>query len=140
MIKIRKNNIVLLSFYLLFTANNLSAQTDTLNFYEYNLVDLSKMEVVSESKTVKSISEVPANVKVITKEDILEKGYFTLEEALSDLPGFQFRNILGLNSYVFQRGISSQNNKILILIDGIQINELNSGGFYGGGHYNLVNV
>ncbi|MEN8121499.1 MAG: TonB-dependent receptor, partial [Bacteroidota bacterium] len=31
-------------------------------------------------------------------------------------------------------------NKILILIDGVQINELNSGGFYGGGQYNLANV
>ena len=26
------------------------------------------------------------------------------------------------------------------MIDGIQVNELNSGGFYGGGQYNLSNV
>jgi len=38
------------------------------------------------------------------------------------------------------RGAPSQNNLILVLIDGIQINELNSGGFYGGYQYSLQNV
>jgi outer membrane receptor protein involved in Fe transport len=47
---------------------------------------------------------------------------------------------MGFNSYVFQRGKPSQNNLILLLIDGIQVNELNSGGFYSGGQYNLENV
>ena len=34
----------------------------------------------------------------------------------------------------------NQNNLALVLVDGVEINELNSGGFYGGGHYNLANV
>lgn len=38
------------------------------------------------------------------------------------------------------RGVPQQNNKILLLVDGIQINELNSGGFYAGGQFNLANV
>ena len=33
------------------------------------------------------------SVRIITAEQITNKGYITLEEALSDLPGFQFRNI-----------------------------------------------
>ena len=48
--------------------------------------------------------------------------------------------MVSINSYVFQRGVPSQNNLIVLLVDGIQINELNSGGFYGGGQYNLSNV
>ncbi|MCK9426042.1 MAG: hypothetical protein M0Q21_08400 [Ignavibacteriaceae bacterium] len=36
----------------------------------------------------------------------------------SDLPGFQFRNIVGFNSYVFMRVAPSQNNLILLLVDG----------------------
>ncbi|MCD6117632.1 TonB-dependent receptor [bacterium] len=98
------------------------------------------IEVVTASKKPQKIREVPATVRVITAGQIKENGYLTLEEALSPLPGFQFRNIFGLNSYVFERGVPSQNNLILILVDGIQINELNSGGFYGGGQYNLDNV
>ena len=83
---------------------------------------------------------MPTTIRIINSEEIKSRGYFTLEEVLSDLPGFQFRNILGVNSYVFQRGIPNQNNLTLILIDGVQINELNSGGFYAGGQFNLANI
>ena len=83
------------------------------------------------------ISEVADNVIVISQEQIRNRGYFTLEDALADLPGFQFRNIQGFNSYIFQRGVTNQNNYILLLVDDIQINELNSGGFYTGGQFNL---
>ncbi len=105
-----------------------------------SLEDMMNVEVITASKVMQKIQDVPANVRVITAQEILERGYFTLEDALADLPGFQFRNILGFNTYSFLRGLPSQNNLILVMIDGIQINELNSGGFYGGGQYNLSNV
>lgn len=105
-----------------------------------SLLELMELEVVTASKMAQKINEVPATVRVITADDILKRGYFTLEDALADLPGFQFRDIQGFNTYSFLRGIPNQNNLILVLIDGIQINELNSGGFYGGGQYNLANV
>jgi iron complex outermembrane receptor protein len=84
--------------------------------------------------------EIPSNAHVITDQDIRERGYNTLESILADVPGFQFRNIQSMNSYVFTRGIPNQNNLTLVLIDGIQVNELNSGGFYGGGQFNLDNI
>ncbi|MBE9510476.1 MAG: TonB-dependent receptor [Bacteroidetes bacterium] len=105
-----------------------------------SLEELMNREVVSASKVVQKIKNVPAAIRVITSDQIRERGYFTLEETLSDLPGAQFRNMVSINSYVFLRGVPSQNNLILVLVDGIQINELNSGGFYGGGQYNLSNV
>ncbi|HUM30610.1 MAG TPA: TonB-dependent receptor [Thermoanaerobaculia bacterium] len=107
---------------------------------ELDLTDLMKLEVVTALKEPETLNRVPATVRVITAEDIRSNGYFNLEDVLADLPGFQFRNIVGFNSYSFLRGIPSQNNKILVLVDGIQINELNSGGFYGGAQYNLANV
>ena len=107
---------------------------------QLSLKDLAAIEVVSALKVPATVNRIPATVRVITAEQIAENGYFTLEDALGDLPGFQFRNILGFNSYVFLRGIPSQNNTILLLVDGIQINELNSGGFYAGGQFNLGNV
>jgi len=121
-----------------------------LYFISFPLVTLAQEEellffakeemVVTATKKPQRLSEVPATVRVITAEQIKERGYFTLEDVLSDLPGFQFRNILGFNSYVFMRGVPNQNNLILLLVDGIQINELNSGGFYEGGQFNLSNV
>ncbi len=105
-----------------------------------DLIDLLELKVVSALKRPETINRVPATVRVITADEIRDNGYFTLEDALADLPGFQFRNILGFNSYVFMRGVPGQNNKILLLVDGVQINELNSGGFYAGGQFNLGNV
>ena len=101
---------------------------------------LLDMPVVSATKTLTPLSKIPATVRVITAKQIKKRGYITLEEALSNLPGFQFRNINGFNTYTFMRGAPSQNNLILLMIDGIKINEINSGGFYGGLQYNLENV
>src|SRR4030042_5335356 len=130
-----------LCLFILIFFNRLSfPQPDSSDIYDYNFNQLSKLKITSASKAPQSIGEVPSTILIVTATEIKEKGYFTLDEVLSDLPGFQFRNILGINSYVFQRGIPSQNNLILVLIDGIQINELNSGGFYGGGQYNLSDV
>ncbi len=128
----------------LFSVNNLSAQQrDTLqaeDILKMSITDLMNAKVITASKMSQSIRDVAANVRIITAEQIRTRGYFTLEEALSDLPGFQFRNILGYNSYVFMRGAPSQNNLILLLVDGIQINEINSGGFYAGGQFILSDV
>jgi len=107
---------------------------------DLDMTELMEVQVLSASKIFQKIKYVPATVRVVTHGQIKERGYFTLDEALSDLPGFQFRNPQSLNSYVFLRAVPSQNNLLLIFIDGIQINELNSGGFYGGGQYNLSNV
>ena len=127
-------------FFFLISINESYSQNDSINIYDLNLTQLSKLKITSASKVEQNINEVPSTVFVITGNQIKENGYFTLEEALSELPGFQFRNINGINSYVFQRGIPNQNNLTLLLIDGVQVNELNSGGFYAGGQYNLSNV
>ena len=134
--------IVCLSVVCLTLLSQLSAQEQLKheNLFKISLDELLNMEVVSASKAVQKINKVPATVRVITADQIRKRGYFTLEEALSDLPGFQFRNISGFNSYTFLRGVPNQNNLLLVLVDGVRINELNSGGFYGGGQYNLSNV
>jgi len=128
-------------FFLPFLLFSYSYSQDDLDeLLNLEMEQLMNIEITTATKRAQKSTEVPATVRVVTAEQIKNKGYLTLEETLSDLPGFQFRNIQGFNSYVFQRGVPSQNNLILVLIDGIQNNELNSGGFYGGGQYNLSNV
>ena len=105
-----------------------------------DLTDLINVKVTTASKSEESVQQTPATVRVITADMIRDRGYMSLEDALSDVPGIQFRNIVGFNSYVFMRGLPNQNNLILLMIDGVIINELNSGGFYGGLQYNLCNV
>ncbi|MFA5140812.1 MAG: TonB-dependent receptor [Elusimicrobiota bacterium] len=131
---------LLLAALLALGAEARSQQRGLEDLLSYDLAELMNVEVVSPSKTPEPVSQAPATVRVITAEQIKERGYQTLEEALADLPGFQFRDISGFNSYSFMRGLPNQNNLLLLLVDGVQINELASGGFYGGGQHNLANV
>jgi outer membrane receptor for ferrienterochelin and colicins len=143
---LKKANLVVLCQILCVIIVNtklFSQESDTLkaeDILNMSFSDLMDVKVISASKVQQQIKDVAATVQVISADQIKERGYFTLEEALSDLPGFQFRNIVGFNSYVFMRGAPSQNNLILLMIDGVQINELNSGGFYGGGQFNLSDI
>lgn len=129
-------------FWMLIFAFHLctKAQEMQADIYDLNFNELAKLKVVSVSKTEQVINEIPATVRVISANDIMLRGYQNLEDVLADLPGFQFRNIQSINSYIFQRGIPNQNNLMLVMIDGILVNELNSGGFYAGAHYDLHNI
>lgn len=142
--ELNKITIIIFSIIWQTTFTFVSAQEqDTLkteDVLNMSLADLMNIKVVTASRTNESIKDVAATVHVITAEQIRDRAYFNLEEALSDLPGFQFRNILGFNSYVFLRGAPSQNNLILLMVDGIQINELNSGGFYAGGQFIMSDI
>lgn len=139
--KLKKIHLV---WFLLNSSMVFSQQPDIAITADYilhmSLDEMFNTEVISASKVMQKISDVPANTRVITAREILENGYLTLEEALSKLPGFQFREIQGFNTYSFLRGVPNQNNYILLMVDGIQVNELNSGGFYGGGQYDLSNI
>ncbi len=85
-------------------SENLYSQEKVLDeLLDLEIEELLNIKVISASKTLQNLIDVDANVRVITAKTIKENGYLTLEEALSDLPGFQFRNIIGFNSYVFQR-------------------------------------
>jgi len=141
-------NFVRFRLLLLFSLSGISfvfpqAGQDTIHaedMLNMSLEELMNVEIFTASKVSQKRKEAPATIRIITAEQIRKRGYFTLEQVFADLPGFQFRNINGFNSYSFMRGLPSQNNLTLMLVDGIQINELNSGGYYGGGQYNLSNV
>ncbi len=119
---------------------SLAQESDFDEWLELDLSDLMNIKVTTATKKKQLINKVPATVRIVTADQIKERAYHNLEDVLQDLPGFQFRNIQSFNSYSFLRGAPSQNNLILVLVDGIQINELNSGGFYGGYQYNLQNI
>lgn len=97
----------------LFLATNLYSQTK----------QISEITVVSATKSEQSIKDVTSNVEVITKEEIEEKNYTTVNEALNTLVGINITSNggLGKSSSVFMRGFDSQ--RILVLIDGINYND-----------------
>ena len=92
-----------------------------------NLIAEEKLEditVVSATKTSQKLSDVTSNVNVITAQEIEERHYTTVTEALNSIPGITFRSNggLGTTSSVNVRGMKS--NRVLVLIDGIRQNDI----------------
>jgi iron complex outermembrane receptor protein len=89
-----------------------------------SLEELVNVEVTSVSKSPEPLRRAPANVYVITHEDILRSGATSLSEVLRLAPNLQVTQ-LSASGYQFGAGgfgghQASQNfaNKLLILIDG----------------------
>ncbi len=84
--------------------------------------ELSTITVTSATKTEQSIKDVTSNVSVITKEEIEEKKFTTVSEALNTIDGISLSSngAIGSSTTLNLRG--SDNNRVLILIDGIKYN------------------
>ncbi|MCG3671430.1 TonB-dependent receptor plug domain-containing protein [Aliarcobacter butzleri] len=84
---------------------------------------LETITVTSATKTEQSIKDVTSNIDVITAEEIEEKHYTTVVDALNTIPGISFTSNGGIGqpTSVYLRGMDS--NKTLVLIDGIRYND-----------------
>ena len=67
--------------------------------------------------------QIPAGVTIITRDTIDSRGYTTLPEALSAVPGLRIVQSGGQggNASVFIRGTNS--NQVLVLRDGVPVND-----------------
>jgi len=82
---------------------------------------------LSLSKYEANTEKLPANITVITKEEIQERRVNTLGELLQNEVGIDYKSYgsLGSNSSVMIRGAASAHT--LVLIDGVKINDLGLG-------------
>ncbi|CAG4998416.1 Vitamin B12 transporter BtuB [Dyadobacter sp. CECT 9275] len=86
------------------------------------------IQITSVSKKAENLLQVPATVTILTHSDIVKRGYKDLTQMLSDLPGFDVIRGNG-PSYVtfYQRGYrSTSNDRTILLVDGVEENDLNS--------------
>jgi outer membrane receptor protein involved in Fe transport len=99
-------------------------------------------QVTSVSKTAESLREAPATVVVVTGDEIERRGYLDLEQLLHDLPGFDVNRTNGdIYSHVYQRGYFDEfNSRLLLLIDGVEQNDLTQGTQYLSRQYPLTNI
>lgn len=86
---------------------------------DLSLEELSNIEVTSVSRRAERLSDAPASIFVITREDIRRAGVTSLPEALRLAPNLQVART-NANSYAISaRGFNnSVGNKLLVLIDG----------------------
>jgi len=90
-----------------------------------SLEELLNVEVYSASKFTQKITEAPASVSIVTAADIKNYGYRSLAELLRGVRGLFVSNDRNY-TYLGTRGFNrpgDYNNRVLLLIDGVRINE-----------------
>jgi vitamin B12 transporter len=92
----------------------------TSNLYSQ---ELSQITVVSDTKSEQSIKDVTSDIDVISKEEIKERHYANVSDALKTISGVSIVSNGGMGQLdsLFVRGMEAK--RILILIDGIRYNE-----------------
>ena len=120
----------------------------TTDLYEFRqLVDEVRAgsavtTISSVSKIAESLEEAPATVILLTEDEIQRRGYLDLEALIHDLPGFDISRGNGVAySNIYQRGYrSSSTNRTLLLVDGVEENDLWSNIAWISRQYPLSNV
>ena len=92
------------------------AEEETLG----DLIEAGEEVIITATKTETKISEAPSIVYVITEEDIRQKGYRSLMEAMASVPGFTVINdhIISSLSIRGMNGVRMWNATLKIMIDG----------------------
>jgi len=114
-----KKQIVPFTFFLLTT--QLCAQ----NLISLKLEDLTQISLSSNSATLSQtpLRDTPASVSVITHQDIIESGARNLDELLEIyVPSFTYMYKIQGNQIGLRGIISDRNNKILLLVNGKNMN------------------
>ena len=110
----KKLSISLVASILLATTNLFSAQ------------ELETITVTSATKSTQSIKDVTSNVEVITSEEIKERHFTTVSEALNTLAGVSIINNGGIGGSTTLSLRGTSNNRTLILIDGVKFKDHSS--------------
>ncbi len=131
-------------------AVNDSVKTDTVNYYDMSIEELQKLKAVGVSSelqalinsligvaSIKPLSgrESPSIISLITEEEIQHSGARDLMDVLSLVPGFDFgmdvEGVVGLG----MRGNWAHEGKVLLLLDGQEMNEILFGTTQFGNHF-----
>ncbi len=115
-----------------------SIEQDTVDYFDMSLEDLMNLEIVAVSKKAESSFDAPLSSSIITKDEIINSGATTIEEAFRLVPGFIVREETNGNYDIHVRGndnvppgnftFFSENSMSLIMVDGRKVfNNLNGG-------------
>ncbi len=78
-------------FMILFIALTINRESFAQEDMEgISLGDLLNLEITTAGKKAEKVSEIPASVVIVTREDIEIYGYKDLQEVLENVPGISF--------------------------------------------------
>ncbi len=132
--------VIFVSIFFLFPTHLYATETSDQKLFDMSLEELlnTKVSVVSKNQT--TIRETPGIITKITHDEIVAMGARDLVDILRAVPGFSFgsdvQNSLGLGI----RGLWGSEGKILVMIDGLTMNEDLYSTIQFGNHFLMENV
>lgn len=130
---------ILLFVLLALLTPNAMAQLDSSSTDALLSFDLDQL-VTTPSKVKFSQNESPGIVSVITEKEIKAIGANDLIDVLKLVPGISFHADVNGIVGIGMRGIWGHEGKVLMLIDGQEMNELLYGNLAFGGHYDVTQI
>ncbi len=107
----------------------------SVDLTDLSLEELMDVKVTVATDTEKSLREAPGIISVISDEQIKLLGARDLMEVLATVPGITFgHDVLG-NVSIIMRGIWAQEGRILLLIDGMEMNDRSYGSLQLANHF-----
>lgn len=139
---------LLIYFFLIFTSSLVFSQDTTGQIFtplvdeviSLNAPDISYEKVKIANLNSTKINEAPGSVYVITSEEIERNGYRDLLEVFADIPGFNVATDVQNGTGIGIRGAWAAEAKMLVMIDGLIMNDMAYGSFVLGGRIPLLNV
>lgn len=119
------SRLTLLSGLLLFSIA-LRAQEDTtkMDFFDLTLEELLNIEISSASKTSQKISDAPSVVSLVNQNQIQKYGWISIHDIMGNMPGFSQSKDYDRRT-LSSRGLYEgwNNNHLLMLVDGVPVND-----------------
>lgn len=118
--------VLLLSFTLMMNVPLIAQEEQKEEDIEdFSLEDLLNVEITTAGKQSQKISEIPASIVLITREDIERYGYRSLIEVMENVPGLYALDDMGFHGTSFgMRGFFAINQKnFAVMVNGVRQQE-----------------
>ena len=111
---------------LLGAMDTVQAATQGEDFLSLSLNELMQAKVVTASNIEQNLLDAPAAMLVITREDIVNRGYTYIGDVFRDLPGFDFVFYdSASDNILYQRGYrTTSTRRTLFMVNGTVENEM----------------
>ncbi len=90
----------------------------------FQLDDVLSKETTVASRKAKTLRESPGIVTIVTRDEIRDSGARDLIDVLMSVPGFQLGGEVSDSTGVGFRGMWGAEGKVLVLVDGVILNDL----------------
>jgi len=117
--------IIILTTLIAISSQLFAKEKNILNpddLFKMSFQEMMKVKIITAGKKTETVSEIPASVVIVTREDIKKYGYKSLEDILRSVPGIYAINDMGPYRSTFGvRGFwTGTPRSIIFLINGVQ--------------------